>query len=54
MSDTPVSAETVVAIYKEKLAEANHKVVMLQAAIIDLEDKIKDLNDALAELKESE
>lgn len=43
MTETPVSADTVVAIYKEKLAEANHRIVMLQAAIIGLESQIEDL-----------
>lgn len=54
MSDTPISAETVIAIYKEKLAEANHKTVMLQAAIIKLEDNVRELNEAILELREEE
>lgn len=54
MTDTSVSAETVVAIYKEKLAEANHKIVMLQAAIIDLEDKVREFEDVPTESQDSE
>jgi hypothetical protein len=41
--DNSVSAETVVAIYKEKLADANHKLVMLQASLIRLETELENL-----------
>lgn len=54
MTETRVSAETVVAIYKEKLADANHKIVMLQSTILGLEDKVQELENSLTELKESE
>lgn len=54
MSDTSVSAETVVAIYKEKLAEANHANVMLQATIIKLEDRVREFEDVSEESEDSE
>lgn len=52
MTDTPVSADTVVAIYKEKLSEANHRIVMLQAAIIGLETDLEKTKEELKTSKE--
>lgn len=49
MTDTLVSAETVLAIYKEKLSDATHKIVMLQATILGLEDTVRNLEHSLSE-----
>lgn len=49
MPEKSVSVDAVIAIYKEKLADANHKNVMLQASIIKLEDEIEELKNNASE-----
>lgn len=49
MTEKPVSAETVIAIYSQKLTDAHHTIVMLQASIIKLEEEIEELNKTLEE-----
>ena len=45
MTEKSVSVDVVIAIYKEKLAEATHTNVMLQASILKLEAEIEELTE---------